>query len=173
MIKSVKKLREWSQVHHSDGFGLVEVMIAGVITIFTLSAVGRFTQAAMVSSAKQAERTRLEATIQNNIQEIQQQDSRLTWEIVNALAEEDEACQNPVSYLKSKLETKASNYHVPAPTNVNRSISDASSQTTLTESTPAVAIITYSFDGPEKSVGNEKRILELNPTFHADCLEKS
>ena len=154
-----------------DGFGLVEVMIAGVITVFTLVSIGRFTQAAIIGSSKLADRSRIEARILDNIQEIQQQDSRLTWETIKSLNKEQDACQDAVTYLKNKLETPTSGYYVASPSGITRSIEPGNSNTSITEGIPDVAVITYSFTGPEKSIGEEKRLVELNPTFQADCIE--
>ena len=148
----------------SAGFGLVEALIAGVILLFTMSSIGRFTQAAMSSGANQELRNRIEAQIMNNIQEVQQQDSRLTWEVVKQFNEEQLACNQSTQYAKDKLETIGSGYYVAPPDQVNRTISESNAA-------PGVMVITYSFDAPENSVGIEKRVIELNPTFAADCLD--
>ena len=148
----------------ADGFGLVEAMIAGVILLFAMASIGRFTQAAMSSGANQETRNRLENHIMNNMQEIQQQDSRLTWEVVKQLGEDQIACSDPTTYTKNKLETDGTDYFVGPPNQVEREISSSSSS-------QGIMIVTYSFEAPEHSVGLEKRILELNPTFAADCLE--
>lgn len=150
------------------GFTLVEVMIASMILLFTMASIGRFTQAAMVSGANQGIRSKVEAIIMNNIQKIQQQDSRLTWEAVISSNEQEFACNNPVEYTRSKLEDEMSSYYVAIPNNIERIITDSSA---VPESTPGVMIITYSFEAPEYSIGTEKRFIELNPTFAADCLD--
>lgn len=155
-----------------DGFGLIEAMIAGVILLITMTAIGRFTQAAMTSGSNQASRIKLENYIIDNIQEIQQQDSRLTWEAVEKLIEVEKLednfvhpCGNPASYLRKKLETEYSGYYVKKPSDVDRVINDSRNDL-------GIMTITYTFDGPENSVGNEKRVIELNPTFAANCLDR-
>ena len=100
----------------------------------------------------------------DNIQEIQQQDSRITWEIIKDLKDEQEACNEPADYTKNKLETAGSGYHVASPQDITREI-------TKSLVAPGIMIIKYSFDGPEHSVGIEQRIIELNPTFAADCID--
>ena len=147
-----------------DGFGLVEAMIAGVILLATMTAVGRFTQAAMSSGSNQEIRNRIETQIIDNMQEIQQQDSRLTWKAIEKLQEEQMACSNPAIYAKQKIENNNSGYYVGKPFEIKRDIS-------VSSDAPGIIIITYSFNGPENSVGTEKRIIELNPTFAADCID--
>ena len=151
-------------VMDSAGFGLVEALIAGVILLFTMSSIGRFTQAAMSSGANQELRNRIEAQIMNNIQEIQQQDSRLTWDVIKQRNDEQLACNQSTQYTKKKLETVGSGYYVAPPNQANRAITESNAA-------PGVMVITYSFDAPENSVGVEKRVIELNPTFAADCLD--
>ena len=158
------KKEYYSFQKNPDGFGLIEAMIAGVILLFTMTAIGRFTQAAMSSGANQEIRTKLENRIMDNIQEIHQQDSRLTWEIIEDLNDEQEACSNPAQYTKNKIETSGSGYYVETPKKIVRKITDSSD-------VPGIIIVTYSFDGPENSVGIEKRIVELSPTFAADCFD--
>lgn len=160
----VKKTKRNPRHINPNGFGLIEAMIAGVILLVTMTSVGRFTQAAMTSGSNQEIRNKLETRIIDNIQEIQQQDSRLTWEAVEHLREEQIACKNPTEYTKLKLETESSGYYVQQPDKIERVISDSSNA-------PGVMVITYNFDGPENSVGTEKRVIELNPTFAADCLD--
>ena len=72
----------------ADGFGLVEALIAGVILLFVMTSIGRFTQAAMTSGSNQDIRNKIENKIIDNMQKIQQQDSRLTWEAIKISGEE-------------------------------------------------------------------------------------
>ncbi len=155
--------RELSMIE-ADGFGLVEVLIAGVILLFVMTSVGRFTQAAMTSGSNQELRNRLESRIMDNMQTIQQQDSRLTWEAVKIHGDQQTACNNPAAYLKDKVENTNTEYFVNPPNGINRTIS-------VSTINPGIMRIEYNFDGPENSVRIERRILELNPTFAADCLD--
>jgi len=148
----------------ADGFGLVEVLIAGVILLFVMTSVGRFTQAAMTSGSNQELRNRLESRIMDNMQKIQQQDSRLTWEVVKIFGDQQTACSNPAQYAKEQIENNSTEYFVDPPKSINRTIS-------VSTINPGIMRIEYGFDGPENSVGIERRVLELNPTFAADCLD--
>ena len=129
-----------------------------------MTSIGRFTQAAMTSGSNQEIRNKIESKIMDNIQEIQQQDSRITWETIKQLDDEQVACNKPAEYTKNKLETTGSGYFVASPQDVIREISKS-------PTAPEVMVIKYSFDGPEHSVGTETRIIELNPTFTADCID--
>ena len=148
----------------ADGFGLVEVLIAGVILLFVMTSIGRFTQAAMTSGSNQELRNRLESRIMDNMQKIQQQDSRLTWEAVKTFGDQQMACSNPAQYAKEQIENNNTEYFVDPPNNINRTIN-------VSTTNPGIMIIEYDFDGPENSVAIERRVLELNPTFAADCLD--
>ena len=155
--------RELSMIE-ADGFGLVEVLIAGVILLFVMTSIGRFTQAAMTSGSNQELRNRLESRIMDNMQKIQQQDSRLTWEAVKTIGDQQMACSNPAQYAKEQIENNNTEYFVAPPNSINRIIS-------VSTTNPGIMRIEYDFDGPENSVGVERRVLELNPTFAADCLD--
>ena len=148
----------------ADGFGLVEVLIAGVILLFVMTSIGRFTQAAMTSGSNQELRNRLESRIMDNMQKIQQQDSRLTWEVIKTFNDQQMACSNPAQYTKEKIENNNTEYFVDPPYSISRTIS-------VSTINPGIMRIEYHFDGPENSVGIERRVLELNPTFAADCLD--
>ena len=166
-MAKISSSKNWLRSHSAasvDGFGLVEAMIAGVILLFVMASIGRFTQAAMSSGANQETRNKLENRIMNNMQEIQQQDSRLTWEVIEQLGEDQIACSDPPTYTKNKLEIEGTDYFVDTPTEIEREISNSSTS-------QGIMIVTYSFEAPEHSIGLEKRVLELNPTFAADCLE--
>nr|WP_170951069.1 hypothetical protein [Synechococcus sp. UW106] len=161
---SSKVARRDLSMIEADGFGLVEVLIAGVILLFVMTSVGRFTQAAMTSGSNQELRNRLESRIMDNMQKIQQQDSRLTWEVVKIFGDQQTACSNPAQYAKEQIENNSTEYFVDPPKSINRTIS-------VSTINPGIMRIEYGFDGPENSVGIERRVLELNPTFAADCLD--
>ena len=161
---SSKLARRKLSMIEADGFGLVEVLIAGVILLFVMTSIGRFTQAAMTSGSNQELRNRLESRIMDNMQKIQQQDSRLTWDVVKTFGDQQIACSNPAQYVKEKIENNNTEYFVDPPNNINRTINASTIN-------PGIMRIEYDFDGPENSVGIERRVLELNPTFAADCLD--
>ncbi|HJN35298.1 MAG TPA: prepilin-type N-terminal cleavage/methylation domain-containing protein, partial [Prochlorococcaceae cyanobacterium Fu_MAG_50] len=64
------------------GFTLVEVLIAGVLLASMMAAVGRFSVSALTASSNQAERTHIEATINENMQLLHQADAQLTLESI-------------------------------------------------------------------------------------------
>ena len=161
---SKKYVRQVALPIEADGFGLVEALIAGVILLFVMTSIGRFTQAAMTSGSNQDIRNKLESRIIDNMQKIQQQDSRLTWEVVKMFSEQQTACGNPAQYAKDKIENSNTEYFVGPPNGIDRTILVSTNKS-------GIMRIEYNFDGPENSVGIERRVLELNPTFAADCLD--
>ena len=56
---------------------MVEVLIAGVIMAFVLAGAGQMNISALARSSNQAQRQRIEAAINNNIQMLQMEDSYL------------------------------------------------------------------------------------------------
>ena len=163
-VNSSKQSQRETLTVETDGFGLVEALIAGVILLFVMASIGRFTQAAMTSGSNQDIRNKIENKIIDNMQKIQQQDSRLTWEAIKISGNEQTACNNPAKHLKGKIESGNTEYFVNPPNGINRTIS-------VSTINPGIMRIEYNFDGPENSVGIERRVLELNPTFAADCLD--
>ncbi len=136
------------------GFTLVEVLIAGVLLASMMAAVGRFSVSALTASSNQAERTHIEATINENMQLLHQADAQLTLESIPE-ADRAAACINPAQALSTAIG------NIPSPTNISRSID--------TNTVPGIAVITYSFDAPEQSINTEKRVLELSANFQTDC----
>jgi len=137
------------------GFTLVEVLIAGVLLASMMTAVGRFSASALAASSNQAERTHIEAAINENMQLLHQADAQLTYQSIPE-ADRATACINPAQALSTAIEAK-----VPAPTSISRSID--------TNTVPGIAVITYSFDAPEQSINTEKRVLELSANFQTSC----
>ena len=65
---------------YQQGFTLVETLIAGLLMILIMAAIGRMGVASLASSGTLAERRRIEEAIENHIQLIQQADSLLTYD---------------------------------------------------------------------------------------------
>ena len=139
------------------GFTLVEVLIAGLLLASMMAAVSRFSISALSASSNQAERTQIEADINENIQLLHQADALLTLDSM-PVANRAAACSAPAQTLSTYLAT-----NVPAPTTagLTRSIDS--------NSVPGIAVITYSFDAPEENIGTERRILELSANFQTSC----
>ena len=62
----------------SKGFTLIETLIAGVLLTLVMTAVGRMSVSAIAGSSNLAERRKVEESIENHIQLVQQADSLLT-----------------------------------------------------------------------------------------------
>ena len=171
---------------YGSGFTLVETLIAGLIIVMAMSAVARFSAAAMTASQKQELRREIEDEIVNNMERIQQKDSLLTWESIEAKNDADKACifkapsingqnlpitgQGPAFYLKTKLEDSSGPYYVPPPkklgANLEREIRPSSDSTnTMT------ALIIYKFTTPDFNQKEERRVLELNPNYAPRCFQ--
>ncbi|MAR07416.1 MAG: hypothetical protein CL862_09970 [Cyanobium sp. NAT70] len=144
----------------AGGFTMVEVVIAGVLLVSVMTSVAQMSVAALAGSKNLSSRAGIEAAVNNDIQLIQQADSYLTYQSIEDLGDQDDACQAPTSYLINYLETE-----VPAADvegfNVSREIT--------TGATDDVVQVSYQFQGPETGVGDEYRVIELNPNFSAQC----
>ena len=66
----------------NKGFTLVEVLVAGSILLMVMVGVSRVSVQSITSGRNRMERDRIEAAIHNNIQLIQQADSKLTLESI-------------------------------------------------------------------------------------------
>ena len=73
----------------------------------------------------------------------------------------DAACQAPSTFLKNHL----------AQSNIAGVIDNNQINMDWDDANPYLLIVTYSFEAPEKSIGQEKRITELNPNFSSQCYD--
>ena len=204
---------------------MVEVLIAGILMAFALTAVSRISIAALSSSAHSSERAKIEAAINDNIQTLQKEDSYLTknWIIknsgitsgyitssklkthqssepacrrmegntepempeqecisdhhlrrklatsklttiqeknnaLNCNSDIDCACMAPDLILRMHLETIVPS---PAITSIERTFNYHPTEDILS--------VVYSFEGPERQVEEEKRVIEMTPNFAASC----
>lgn len=169
--------RKQSNNHFNNGFTLVEVLIAGAIMASTMIGIARFSSAALAISSNQKDRQALEATINNNIQLIQQSDSQITENKLkanifsNTLAE---ACSNPAQFLIEQI-SETGDLTVQQPelletkVEYNLERKEQVLNISTTGSTVNVMEVTYEFDSPEESFGKETRIFEISPTFSSAC----
>jgi type II secretory pathway pseudopilin PulG len=144
-----------------NGFSMVEVLIAGILLASALAAVSRISVAALSGSARLSDRARIEAAINDNIQTMQKEDSYFTdaWIIKNGGESAlQSACLNPTEALSNHLKSVAPEPRLAA---ITRSF-DISS-------VPGILQIVYSFEGPERQITVEKRIIEMTPNFASKC----
>jgi len=139
---------------------MVEVLIAGILLASSTAAVSRISVSALSSSANISDRARIEASINDNIQALQKEDSYFTkkWIEANYDGGLQDACSDPPQALSSHLVTVVPN---PRNTGVTREF-DASS-------IPGILRVIYRFEGPEQQVKSEQRLIEMNPNFAAQC----
>ena len=140
---------------------MVEVVIAGAILVATMTAVAQMGVSALAGNKNLSKRAGIEATVNNDIQLLQQADSYLTYQ---AIDNKEQACGNPTAYLIDHLEQEVNNSEL-----ATRKIE----RTMQTGATQDVVEITYKFQGPEKGVRSEYRMVELNPNFSAECYTTS
>ena len=149
----------------SDGFTLIEALVAGLVVAAVMTAVGRLSVSAMATSKNQSTRNQIEAAINDHIQLLQMQDSYLTQEAITSPeglnTTMDTACQAPSTFLKNHL----------AQSNIAGVIDNNQVNMDWDDANPYLLIVTYSFEAPEKSIGQEKRITELNPNFSSQCYD--
>ena len=153
-------------IKSQSGFTLVETMVAGAVMSLILIAVSRFSISSIVTSQQQSERRRLEAAINNDIQLLQQADSRL--KLVD-ISDKQTACADPGLFLKKQLTDESSEFYVKAPI-----LKDREGETVLQRKIdhskqPMLAIVTYTFLAPEQSINSEERVIRLYPNFHYLC----
>ena len=150
----------------SNGFTLIETMVAGLIMSLTLVAVSRFSISAISTSSHQTIRRKIEAAINNDIQLLQQADSRL--KLIN-ISDKESACKDPGSFLRDKLSSSNSDYYVSEPKITDPSGKRVLWRTMESSQTPIMTKVIYTITAPEKTIQTERRILNLYPNFHYLC----
>ena len=153
-----------------QGFSITESVVAGVLLAAVMGGVSRLSVSALASSSNQSERVRIEAAINDNIQLLQMEDSYLRLEEMGSQSQQDAACSDPPSHLKTHLEAT-----VPPP-DTNRTAQPIErTLEVLNEAGMDILVARYKFFSPEhrgKSDANERweyRTVELNPNFSAKC----
>ena len=153
----------------NNGFTMAEVLIAGSVLLIVMVGVSRISVQSITSGRNRMERDRIEAAIHNNIQLIQQADSKLTLESIPS-NEQREACLSPAQYLRDQLDSESARYFVPKPEASGIDRQNAISRTIEVGDNPDITIVTYSFSAPEYAIGKEKRVVQLNPNFQNRCI---
>ena len=144
----------------SSGFTMIEVVIAGVILVSTMTAVAQMSVSALAGSKNRNIRTNIEDAINYDIQLLQKADSYLTYETLEKEGKEEEACADTTSYLINHLSKTVDNSELIA-----RQIE----RTMQVGDTADVIEVSYQFTAPETDIGTEYRFVELNPNFSAQC----
>ncbi|WP_114994001.1 prepilin-type N-terminal cleavage/methylation domain-containing protein [Synechococcus sp. UW179A] len=152
-----------------DGFTMVEVLIAGVIMLIVMVGTARISIQSITSGRHRIERDKIEAAIHNNIQLIQQADSKLTLESMPS-QDQRAACLNPAAYLKQQLSKKGGSIAVPEPEISGVSKNNLIERSITVGEHPGITVISYQFSAPEYSIENERRTIELNPNFQTRCI---
>ena len=147
----------------NEGFTLLEVLIGAIIMAGVMVSVSRVSISALTGTTIEKERSRIEADINNNMQLIQQANSRTTLESMTPV-DRDLACSAPEAYLISRIDQAGATQFVPQPTMAERTISINSLDTGWD-----VVQVTYKFQAPEKAISTEQRMIELHPTFSPRC----
>ena len=153
-----------------QGFSIIESLVAGVLLITVMGGVSRLSVSALASSSNQSERVKIEAAINDNIQLLQMEDSYLRLEEMGSQGEQDAACSDPTSHLKTHLEAT-----VPPPDASRTAQPIERSLKVLDEACMDILVARYKFFSPEhrgKSDALERweyRTIELNPNFSAKC----
>lgn len=165
----IQALKDPRQHQSNEGFTLVEVLIAGAIMAMVLAGVSRLNISALASSATQAQRERIEAAINNNIQMLQKEDSYLRLDALATEAARKAACDAPAETLAAVLGDKVA---PPEAEGIDQTISRVF---TPLNNGLDLLIVEYSFIAPEhlNKPGalnhTEMRTVELNPNFTARC----
>lgn len=152
------------QLKSTGGFTMVEVVIAGVILVSVMTAVAQMSVTSLGGAQNRDSRDGLEAAVNNDIQLLQQADSYLTFESLTS-EQQASACQNPTSYLIPYLENEVPQTDLRQ--GIKRTIVAGDG------ATQDLVEVTYQFEGPENGVGDEFRVIEMNPNFSAQCYTTS
>ena len=169
MLSRIRHTLKIESPQGHQGFTLVEVLVAGLLLASIMASVSRLSTSALASSSKQAERTRIEAAINNNIQSLQMEDSYLRFTEMTP-AEQEESCKDPAAKLKSHLSEQVPE---PSPDGVSQTIERTFE--VLAEDGMDILVVKYKFKSPEykgKPDANERweyRRIELNPNFSSQC----
>ena len=157
-----------SHMSVNSGFTMVETLVAGCIFLVVLVAVSRVSILSITSGHNRVERDRIEAAILNNIQVLQQADTKLTFDSIPT-NKQKYACLNPAQYLKEQL-SQQNGIDLNQKTLIDKSNTNFMIQRQLKVNNPRILVVVYLFSAPESSIKNERRIIELNPHFYNECI---
>ena len=153
MIRHVAKMK---LIQANQGFSLVEVLMAALVMMGLLIGTNRVVTQGMAASGRAGLRSGLEQEILNDIESIQAIDTMLNAEPALSLACE-QGQSNSSDYLAQKI---AEQLAVPATSNWER---------TLNSDNKLLLVVTYDFEIPGRASNNEKRVIELSPSFASSC----
>ena len=170
MSQSQRQEGSTQLLNSSDaGFTLVEVVIAGGVLLMVLVGVARISIQSITSGRYRTERDKIETTIHNNIQLIQQADYKLS--LVSMESRQQRiACLDPSNYLKQKLEEPGGAISVPPPNIKGIDGNNPIRRVIKPGQRPGITVIVYEFTAPENSIKDERRVVELNPNFQSHCI---
>ena len=134
----------------TDGFSIIETLIAGLLLASTLTAISRMSVASLSGSKLSSERSRIEAAINNNIQIMQKEDSYFTYEWISKN-------KDPALALMMHLQDVVDE---PGEEGIVRD---------FLISQPGILTVKYIFEAPEKAIAKEIRLIEMNPNFSSEC----
>ena len=150
----------------TQGFTLVEVLVAGVIMAAAMSAFARFNMVALANSRTQEIRANLEMAINNDAQELQRYDTQLSYA---SLSDPDAACANPLAYLAERLAEQA-----PKPVSPVQGFNITRELIHDIETNAYTLYAKYTFENDISlntlSLGPEHRVFEISPNFSAQCI---
>ena len=156
MVKRIPATAKQRRTPPSDGFTIVESLVAGVILFILMLSTNRFLLIGMANSTRSGQRTALELEILNDIEEVQAIDALIN----NSPELKTEACtsRNPALHLSQQISTQNP---VPSGSTWGRQFDSSDSD---------ILIVTYEFAIPMRDTKEkEYRIVELNPSFMATC----
>ena len=139
----------------SDGFSLVEVLVAAIIMASLLIGSNRLALQGMASSGSSGQRAKIEQEIINDIESIQAIDTQLS-----KYPELDQSCSQGLSNSSQYLQEKI--HGLPADSSWTREF-DTSNPNLL------VAIYSFRVSATNGSDSTETRVMELNPSFPTAC----
>ena len=139
----------------NQGFSLVEILMA-LVMMGLLMGTNRVVTQGMAASGRAGLRSGIEQEILNDIESIQAIDTMLNAEPALSIAC-DQGRSNSSDYLAQKI---AEELAVPTTSNWDR---DLNSDNKL------LLVVTYEFEIPGRTSNNEKRVIELSPSFAPSC----
>jgi type II secretory pathway pseudopilin PulG len=173
MKRLINKNRQYQA---EQAFTLVEVMIAGLIMGGMMVGVSQLSIKAMAGNNNQKNRFYIEAAINNDMQLIQQKDSQLTYQWIEENDDPNVACANPGLYLASMIKEENGPFESIA-NNLDRSGKELFTRKVIGQTInpyggpKLLTQVKYSFDGPDRAIQKENRIIELSPSFQSHCYQ--
>ncbi|MGC6482738.1 MAG: type IV pilus modification PilV family protein [Synechococcus sp.] len=160
LFNSKKSLTHWS-----NGFSLVEVLVASVLLASSLAAVARISSLALNGQRLLGQRRAIEAAINEDILTLQSKNAAFTSANVGDADALRTACVTPAATLATQLGP-----FLDLTVDLGSGNSIKVSRSTNSAFNPNLLRVEYNFTAPEENIGNETRVIEMTPYFSADCL---